>query len=54
MPNPRSDGRPRSAPVGRVKTASRGSAQALALKRPTGADNISISRSPLTDKTVAE
>ncbi len=46
----------RSAPVGRVKAASResGSAQALALTRPAGADNTSISRSPLTNKTVAE
>jgi hypothetical protein len=56
MPNPRSDGKPRSAPVGRVKAASResGSAKALALTRPAGIDNTSISRSPLTDKTVAE
>jgi hypothetical protein len=56
MPNPRSDGKPRSAPVGRVKAASRasGSAQALALTRPASVDNNSISRSPLTHKTVAE
>jgi hypothetical protein len=56
MPNLRSDGKPRSAPVGRVKAASResGSAQALALTRPAGADNNPISRSPLTHKTVAE
>ena len=56
MPNLRSDGKPRSAPVGRVKAASRdsGSAQALALTRLTGVDHTSISRSPLTNKTVAE
>jgi len=56
MPNPRSDGKPRSAPVGRVKAARRasGSAQALALTRPAGVDNTSISRSPLTNMTVAE
>ncbi len=56
MPNLRSDGKPRSAPVGRVKAASRksGSAQALALTRLTGIVHTSISRSPLTDKTVAE
>ena len=56
MPNLRSDGKPRSAPVGRVKAASRGSgsAPALALTRPAGADHTSISRSPLTHKTVAE
>ena len=56
MPPRRSDGQPRSAPIGRVKA----SACALplsrlaALTRPTGADHTSISRSPLTDKTVAE
>jgi hypothetical protein len=56
MPNLRSDGKPRSAPVGRVKAATRasGSAPALALTRPAGADHTSISRSPLTHKTVAE
>ena len=56
MPNLRSDGKPRSAPVGRVKAATRasGSAPALALTRPAGADHTSISRSPLTYKTVAE
>jgi hypothetical protein len=56
MPNPRSDGKPRSAPVGRVKAARRasGSAQALALTRPAGVDNTSISRSPLTNMIVAE
>jgi hypothetical protein len=38
MPNLRSDGKPRSAPVGRVKAASRGSgsAQALVMTRPSG------------------
>lgn len=56
MPNLRSDGKPRSAPVGRVKAATRasGSAPALALTRPAGADHTSISKSPLTHKTVAE
>ena len=56
MPKLRSDGKPRSAPVGRVKAVSRasGSAKALAVTRPAGADNTFIKRSPLTDKTVAE
>ncbi len=58
MPERRSDGPPRSAPVGpvgRVKADSRdsGSAQALALTRPTGVDHTPIKRSRLTDNTVA-
>jgi hypothetical protein len=59
MPNLRTDGKQRSAPVGWVKTARRasGSAQALALTRPAGQTTLpsaGISRSALTNMTVAE
>ncbi len=55
MPRRRSDGGSKSAGVGRVKAASRGSgsAYALALTRPEPADTLTPIRSPLTSKTVA-